>query len=205
MKEYDIFLKQRLTEGKIIVYSLPFRDGVSAVNRIVLQALVSYFTMQKKIAIANQSVLVSEIDDMLATVYEKIENQVCLDASAVLTTRYQNELKQAAMELDIPNLPLLALSFFALEDQVGIQVNQPFAYAKSSLGESKNAMVVLAKAWQSKSVFLMRCRLRRFWERMTLTFRNMVLNREIVQSVLIRQAQSCFTDIQLDWKQCLKL
>ena len=48
MKEYDIFLKQRLTEGKIIVYSLPFRDGVSAVNRIVLQALVSYFTMQKK-------------------------------------------------------------------------------------------------------------------------------------------------------------
>ena len=71
MKEYDIFLKQRLTEGKIIVYSLPFRDGVSAVNRIVLQALVSYFTMQKKIAIANQSVLVSEIDDMLATVYEK--------------------------------------------------------------------------------------------------------------------------------------
>lgn len=28
MKEYDIFLKQRLTEGSIIVYSLPFRDGV---------------------------------------------------------------------------------------------------------------------------------------------------------------------------------
>ena len=26
MKEYDIFLKQRLTEGSIIVYSLPFRD-----------------------------------------------------------------------------------------------------------------------------------------------------------------------------------
>ena len=43
MKEYDIFLKQRLTEGKIIVYSLPFRDGVSAVNRIVLQALVFYY------------------------------------------------------------------------------------------------------------------------------------------------------------------
>ena len=154
MKEYDIFLKQRLTEGKIIVYSLPFRDGVSAVNRIVLQALVSYFTMQKKIAIANQSVLVSEIDDMLATVYEKIENQVCLDASAVLTTRYQNELKQAAMELDIPNLPLLVLSFFALEDQVGVQVNQPFAYAKSSLGESKSAMVVLAKSLaEQKRIF----------------------------------------------------
>ena len=36
MKEYDIFLKQRLTEGSIIVYSLPFRDGVSAVNRVAV-------------------------------------------------------------------------------------------------------------------------------------------------------------------------
>ena len=50
MKEYDIFLKQRLTEGSIIVYSLPFRDGVSAVNRVVLRAMLSYFSLQKKIA-----------------------------------------------------------------------------------------------------------------------------------------------------------
>ncbi len=48
MKEYDIFLKQRLTEGSIIVYSLPFRDGVSAVNRVVLRAMLSYFSLQKE-------------------------------------------------------------------------------------------------------------------------------------------------------------
>ena len=65
MKEYDIFLKQRLTEGSIIVYSLPFRDGVSAVNRVVLRAMLSYFSLQKKIAVANQSALLSEIDEML--------------------------------------------------------------------------------------------------------------------------------------------
>ena len=65
MKEYDIFLKQRLTEGLIIVYSLPFRDGVSAVNRVVLRAMLSYFSLQKKIAVANQSALLSEIDEML--------------------------------------------------------------------------------------------------------------------------------------------
>ena len=32
MKEYDIFLKRRLAEGTIIVYSLPYRDGVSVVQ-----------------------------------------------------------------------------------------------------------------------------------------------------------------------------
>ena len=81
MKEYDIFLKQRLTEGSIIVYSLPFRDGVSAVNRVVLRAMLSYFSLKKKIAVANQSALLSEIDEMLATVSEKIDDQVCLEAS----------------------------------------------------------------------------------------------------------------------------
>lgn len=154
MKEYDIFLNRRLTEGKIIVYSLPFRDGVSAVNRIVLQALVDYFSMQKKIAIANKSMLLAEIDDMLATVSEKIGNQVCLEADAAFTTKYQNELEQAAVELDIPNLPLLALSLFALENQVGIKVSQPVAYAKSSLGDTKSAIQILAKSLgEQKRVF----------------------------------------------------
>ena len=104
MKEYDIFLKQRLTEGSIIVYSLPFRDGVSAVNRVVLRAMLSYFSLQKKIAVANQSALLSEIDEMLATVSEKIGDQVCLEASAALTIKYRNELEQAAMKLDITAL-----------------------------------------------------------------------------------------------------
>lgn len=154
MKEYDIFLKRRLTEGRIIVYSLPFRDGVSAVNRVVLQAMLSYFSLQKKIAVANQSVLLAEIDEMLATVSEKIGDQVCLEANAAFTTKYGNELKQAAMELDIPAFALFAQSFFALESQIGIQVSQPIAYAKSSLGESESAMEIVARSLsEQKRIF----------------------------------------------------
>lgn len=151
MKEYDIFLKRRLTEGTIIVYSLPFRDGVSAVNRLVLQAMLSYFSSQKKIAVANESVLVSEIDEMLATVSERIESQLCLESNAAFTTKYRNELEQAAIELDIPALPLLAQSFFALESQIGIQISEPIAYTKSSLGENKSAMEIVAKSLAEQS------------------------------------------------------
>ena len=141
MKEYDIFLKQRLTEGSIIVYSLPFRDGVSAVNRVVLRAMLSYFSLQKKIAVANQSALLSEIDEML-------------EASAALTIKYRNELEQAAMRLDIPAFTLFAQSFFALESQIGIKVSQPIAYAKSSLGDAQSAMAIVAKSLaEQKQVF----------------------------------------------------
>lgn len=154
MKEYDIFLKRRLTEGTIIVHSLPFRDGVSAVNRVVLQAMMSYFSLQKKIAVANKSTLLAEIDEMLATVSEKIGDQVCLKANAALAIKYRNELEQAAMELDIPAFALFAQSFFALEDQIGIQVSQPIAYAKSSLGDAESAMAIVAKSLaEQKQVF----------------------------------------------------
>lgn len=154
MKEYDIFLKRRLQEGTIIVYSLTFRDGVSAVNRIVLQAILSYFSLQKKIAVANQSVLVAEVDKVLATVSEKIGDQICLKANAALTTKYRNELEQAAMELDIPAFTLFAQSFVALESQIGIQVSQPIAYAKSSLGDTESAMAIVAKSLaEQKQVF----------------------------------------------------
>lgn len=150
MKEYDIFLKRRLTEGTIIVYSLPFRDGVSIVNRVILQAMLSYFSLQKKIAVANKSVLLAELDEMLATVSERIGDPICLESSATFTIKYQNELEQTAIELGIPDLSLFAQSFFALESQIGIQISEPIAYAKSSLGEVESAMGIIAKSLAEK-------------------------------------------------------
>lgn len=154
MKEYDIFLKKQLTEGKIIVYSLPFRDGVSAVNRTILQAVLSYLQLQKKFAVENESVLVAELDDMLATVGEKINNEFSFDASTEITIKYRSELEKAAMELDIPALALLAQSLFAFESQIGIQISQPFAYVKSSMGSGRSDIVVDAESLaEQKRVF----------------------------------------------------
>lgn len=91
---------------------------------------------------------------MLATVSEKIGDQVCLEASAALTIKYRNELEQAAMRLDIPAFTLFAQSFFALESQIGIKVSQPIAYAKSSLGDAQSAMAIVAKSLaEQKQVF----------------------------------------------------
>ena len=154
MKEYDIFLKKQLTEGKIIVYSLPFRDGVSAVNRTILQAVLSYLQLQKKFAVENESVLVAELDDMLATVSEKINNEFSFDASTEITIKYRSELEKAVMELDIPALALLAQSLFAFESQIGIQISQPFAYVKSSMGSGRSDIVVDAESLaEQKRVF----------------------------------------------------
>lgn len=154
MKEYDIFLKKRLTEGKIIVYSLPFRDGVSAVNRVALQAILSYFQLQKKFAVENESILLAEVNSMLATVSEKINDKLLIDASTGITIKYQSELEKAAMELDIPDFALLAQSLFSFESQIGIQISRPFAYVKSSMGTGSSNMVIDVRSLaEQKKVF----------------------------------------------------
>ena len=151
---YDIFLKKRLTEGSIIVHSLPFRDGVSAVDRIVLQAILSYFSFQKKIAVANQSALLAEVDEMLATVSEKINDQFRLDANAALAVKYRNKLEQTAMKLDIPAFTLFAHNFFALKNKIGIRVSKPIAYSKDPLGDTKSVIGIMAKSLaEQKQVF----------------------------------------------------
>lgn len=38
VKEFDIYLKRRITECDLIVYSLPYRDGLTATNRIIWKA-----------------------------------------------------------------------------------------------------------------------------------------------------------------------
>lgn len=38
VKEFDIYLKRRITECDLIVYSLPYRDGLTATNRIILES-----------------------------------------------------------------------------------------------------------------------------------------------------------------------
>ncbi len=43
-KEFDIYLNKRLTECDIIVYSIPFRDGLTATNRMILESCLESYT-----------------------------------------------------------------------------------------------------------------------------------------------------------------
>lgn len=53
-KEFDIYLNKRLTECDIIVYSIPYRDGISAAHglywKVVLRAIHSINLLQHKLA-----------------------------------------------------------------------------------------------------------------------------------------------------------
>ena len=71
-KEFDIYLNKRLTECDIIVYSIPFRDGLTATNRMILESCLESYTLQKFIAVETGSELVSHIDKMIKTCNERL-------------------------------------------------------------------------------------------------------------------------------------
>ena len=83
VKEFDIYLKRRITECDLIVYSLPYRDGLTATNRIILESCIESYTLQKFVAMQFGSELVSHIDKMIKTCYERLNWGTAISADAV--------------------------------------------------------------------------------------------------------------------------
>ena len=81
-KEFDIYLNNRLTQCDIIVYSIPHRDGLTAMNKPMLESCIEEYTLMKFIAMQTESEFVSHIDEMLKTCCERLTLDTNIDASA---------------------------------------------------------------------------------------------------------------------------
>lgn len=118
MKEYDIYLKRRLTEGTLFIQSLSYRDGLTITYRLLLKAMLDYYTLQKVIAIKNESVLVAEVGEIINTIHELIGSDIELKVDADFFVRYRNELEANAIEIGLPNIPSFLKSFFEVENAI---------------------------------------------------------------------------------------
>lgn len=84
MKEFDIYLRNRLTQCDIIVNSMPFREGTTVFHRLVLDCCLQGLLSYEQLAIENQSVLASEISAMIKAVLTRIDACVCLGSELSL-------------------------------------------------------------------------------------------------------------------------
>lgn len=81
-REFDIFLNHRLTECDIAVYSMPFRDGIAAVDRVVLKSCIQSYLLQRFIAAQTNSELTVSIDRSLRMCVETISESANIDVDA---------------------------------------------------------------------------------------------------------------------------
>lgn len=77
-KEFDVCLNNRLTECDVIVYSIPYRDGLTVMDKLTLQACFESLLIQKFIAVHTQSSLVSDIDCLIKACAMRLDHRVSL-------------------------------------------------------------------------------------------------------------------------------
>lgn len=85
MKYFDIYLSNRLTECDILVYSIPYREGMCVVNRLILNSCLDNYLLKKMIAIEARSALVPHIDTMIKICREKLDAPLAINADVDLS------------------------------------------------------------------------------------------------------------------------
>lgn len=140
VKEFDIYLKRRITECDLIVYSLPYRDGLTATNRVILESCLESYTLQKFVAMQLGSELVSHIDKMIKTCYERLNWKTAINANAVFQTHYIMNPKPSVVELAVEDIPALETMFAEAESRMVLNAAPLLANVAKSLGYGQTAI-----------------------------------------------------------------
>ena len=140
VKEFDIYLNRLITECDLSVYSLPYRDGLTATNRIILESCIESYTLQKFVAMQFGSELVSHIDKMIKTCYERLNWGTAISADAVFQTHYIMNPEAGAVELAVEDIPALETMFAEAESCMVLNAAPLLANIAKSLGHGHTAI-----------------------------------------------------------------
>lgn len=99
MTEFNIYLRDRVHECDIIINSLPYRDGLTVTNRLVIENCVKSYSLYKFVAQKFDADLVTHIDNMLKTCYEKLRMSLAIGVDVNDTNM------QANIKIDAPIEP----------------------------------------------------------------------------------------------------
>lgn len=140
-KEFDIYLNNRLTQCDIIVYSIPYRDGLTVMNRIILESCLDNYLLQKFVAAQTSSELVTHIDEMIKICREKLSVGMAIGIDAEMSVHYALSPEDAAIVLGQNNVALTASSFIAAESAVVLDVEPLLALVGKSLGGGESSIL----------------------------------------------------------------
>lgn len=125
MKNFDIYLRNRLTECDILISSLTlYDDGLAADSRLIIESCLEKYLLYKVIAVKAGSELVSHIDDMIKTCYEKLRLNTRIGASAEFTENVWSDTDGSGMVFGVKKFKLKAKTYEQFVDQVEIAVEQ---------------------------------------------------------------------------------
>lgn len=141
MKEFDVYLREHLTECDIVVYSIPFRDGITAFDRMILECSLDYYLLQFFLEASADGEIDAHISDFLKTAYEALNEAVQIDALAEFS-EYATIAPEAGVEITQASLPLDATVFENINSGMCISAERIKLNATTSLGQERVELTI---------------------------------------------------------------
>lgn len=108
-KEFDIFLKKHVIECDLLVYSIPYRDGISVTDRLILNAALESYSLYKFVAVQTGSLLTAHIDEMIKLCKERLKIGVVLEATAEIEVHNNLYIQNDPIVLNTPAVETIEL------------------------------------------------------------------------------------------------
>lgn len=123
-KEFDIYLNRRVIECDLMVLSLPFRDGLTADNRMILDTCIEAYTLYKFVAAQSNAAIEQHIDEMLKRCYEMLEIGMSIRSKADFQVHYTMYPEDFSVNIQAKDIPMLTNMFANAQSalQMGVEL-----------------------------------------------------------------------------------
>lgn len=118
-QEFDVFLNRHMTECDVIVYALPYREGTSAISRMILEDCLESYVLQKFIAVQYGSELVSHIDEMIKECYARLNDGAEIDSQVEANMFRIGAPQSSELEISSSVIPTSAELFTSAVNAIG--------------------------------------------------------------------------------------
>lgn len=141
-KEFDIYLRKHLTECDLLVYSIPYRDGISVTNRLILEAALNSYTLQKFAAVQMKSELVAHIDEMIKLCLERLNMETVIGSSAEFEAHSKLYIEDMPLIIDVSSIEMLERMMNDVESGLVLAVEPLVAQLAVSTGRGEFPLTV---------------------------------------------------------------
>lgn len=148
-KEFDIYLQMQLLEHDLLVYSIPYLDGISVTNRLILETVLKRCLLRKFAAVQAGTSIESNIDQMLKRFVEKLELGTKLGASAKFEKHAKLYIENNPIIIDTKITNVSERVFNNIEGELALDVEPLVTQASSSTGRGDFPVIVDANVSNS--------------------------------------------------------
>lgn len=141
-KHFDVFLRRHLIACDILIQSLPYRDGISVTDRMIIDAVLQGCKLMRIASAQSDLEITAQIDRLIKTCLERLNLPTVLDASVDLRATSITTPLNDPIELDAKNLRTLETVLNRAEADMVMAVNPLVTKIAKSLGQMQTGIVI---------------------------------------------------------------